>query len=113
MKTSELPEGYEVVQTDPGRAHTYTGKRSLAKRTVQIDRVWEVRFNGEAIGIIVYEMVTHEQRTPGRRYVNSRWQVPAYRYSREVKRYGRKSEAHSRAWAVSSIIDDHKRENKK
>lgn len=108
MKAPTSIEPYELVLVSIGRDHEYPMPRG-GKRTVKIDRVWHVMLGMEIIGTVRYEMVTHEQRTPGRRYVNKRWQVPAYRWSMGDKRYGRALEADSRKWAVDSIIRDHKR----
>lgn len=36
--------------------------------------------DGSIIGTVAQEMATFERRTPGRRYVNARWQSPRWFY---------------------------------
>ena len=72
MKLSDIQaKGYDLKLVDVGREHTYRSIRA-GQKTVQIDRAWHVLKDGEPIGIITYEMLTREQRTPGRMYVNKR-----------------------------------------
>lgn len=64
--------------TEPGEPYEHRGRYS--KRTVQINRRWIVQADGETIGFIRYTLITHERRTPGKMYVNSRWQSPGWQW---------------------------------
>lgn len=80
------PEGsVEIRQIEDG---TRIGIKNRFNETheVTIDRVWEVILLGKVIGHIRYVMITHEQRTPGRRYVNARWQSPGWEYKTDEYR---------------------------
>lgn len=49
---------------------------------------FEVLLDGLPIGIVERVMLTRERRTPGRRYVNARWQSPGWRYRPGATPYG-------------------------
>ncbi len=66
-----------LVQTKLGREIEHRGKRGN-KRTITVNREWDVYLDDVKIGSIVYRLMTREQRTPGRRYVNSRWESPGW-----------------------------------
>ena len=70
----------EIVEVKPGRK---VSRRSRTGRvtTVMIDRMWRVDVDGEPVGFVYYEMVTHERRTDGRRYVNDRWDSPGWTHT--------------------------------
>lgn len=89
----------------PGRQIEHRGIR-YSRRTVTIDREWEVILDGEVIGWIQYRLLTREQRTPGRMYVNRRWQTPGWEY-RTRSRWSRGLEVSSKKNAIERIIRDH------
>lgn len=66
-----------LLLVDEGRPVEYVTARS-GRRTVQIDRRWEVLRGGRRIGEVRYEMRTRETRSKGRTYVNSRWWSPGW-----------------------------------
>lgn len=111
----KIPEGVTVVLVESGRQIDYKGPR-YSRRKVTIDRLWHVIFEGEVIGGIRYVMMTHEQRTPGRMYVNKRWESPGWSFMT-----GKPTGLHdlkfshyspySKTNAVIRIFNDHKRSN--
>lgn len=79
MPTTRIPEGVEVELLIDGDWIEYSGKRSWSdKKRIRVNRLWVVKKDGKVIGAIRYVMITREQRTPGRRYVNSRWESPGF-----------------------------------
>lgn len=69
-----------VTLVEAGHSVQHRGRRRGNARTVTIDRVYEVTLDGAVFGYVGYAMRTREHRTPGRRYVNSRWQSPGWAY---------------------------------
>ena len=69
--------GVVLLLVDEGRPVEYVTARS-GRRTVKIDRRWEVQRDGRRIGEVRYEMRTRETRSKGRMYVNSRWWSPGW-----------------------------------
>ncbi len=107
----------QVELVNEGHPVEYKGKRSWGHaRTIKVDRVWHVLYDGEVIGSIVYRMFTREQRTPGKMYVNSRWQSPGWGYrsgeARSAYDFHRPLEAFTKKDAVESIVRDHERNTK-
>jgi hypothetical protein len=97
-----------ITLVNPGRAIEFSGKRSWGeKRRINIDRIWEVTIDGEVIGYVHYRLLTREQRTPGKRYVNSRWQSPGW--TRSATKYGRSIEAYSKKDAIERLVNDYHR----
>jgi hypothetical protein len=75
-----------LVQTSEGYAKEIKSKYGQ-KRTVKIDRKWNVFEGEELIGTISYGMITRERKSPGKMYVNARWQSPGWTY-REATHVG-------------------------
>lgn len=108
-----------VTQTQEGHEIEFSGKRSWGdKRTIKIDRLWVVEIDGQIIGHIRYRLLTREQRTPGRRYVNSRWQSPGWEYQESSEPYtsiysGKSywGEATSKKQAVENLVWQHTRKS--
>ncbi len=62
----------------PERAHSATwGKRRRQTRTL---KGYRVSIDGLELGEVYERLTTFEQRTPGRRWVNSRWESPRWYY---------------------------------
>lgn len=99
-----------VRLTKEGRPIEHRGPRAFEARTIKIDREWEVSIDGEVIGYVVYRMLTREQRTPGRRYVNRRWQSPGWEYRENS--YWRGFEAYSKKDAIERLVRGHERAKK-
>ena len=74
-----LIDGHEVAvtQTSEGEVTSHRGK------DVRTGQVFEVSWSGKVIGTVERRMVTRERKTPGRTYVNARWQSPGW-----VRRHG-------------------------
>lgn len=51
---------------------------SLRGKDVRIGQVFEVSWAGEVIGTVERRMVTRERKTPGKRYVDARWESPGW-----------------------------------
>lgn len=109
----------QVVQVTDGEPVEYSGKR-FAKKTIKVGRIWQVLYDGEVIGAILYTLITREQRTPGRRYVNSRWKSPGWQYTTDAEKaknansqyssaFHRAGEAYSKKDAVENIVWNHER----
>ncbi len=73
------------------------------KRMVKVGRVFRVEIDGRMVGRVKYAMVTRERRTPGKRYVNARWQSPGWLYVDGDGDY-RYFECYSRKDGVERII---------
>lgn len=69
-----------LTLTKDGRTESYRTKRTGERKSVRVGREWSVHIDGVLIGHIRYEMLTREQKTPGRTYVNSRWHSPGWQY---------------------------------
>ena len=104
--TSHSPQAPVVTQVREGEAIEFSGKRSWGqKRTITVGRMWEVSLGGEVIGYIHYRLLTREQRTPGKRYVNSRWRSPGWTTSDTM--HGRNVEAYSKKDAIERLVRQH------
>lgn len=101
----------QVLEDRPGEKIVHTGRRSRRKRTITVNRVLKVTYDGKVIGTICYKLLTREQRTPGRTYVNARWQSPgwAYSYRDESGHYFSGLEAYSKTDAIEKIVSHHER----
>lgn len=114
-------EKIQVIQVNEGRAVEFRGKLRNRARTIKVGRIWHVYYDGEVIGAIRYALMTREQRTPGRTYVNSRWQSPGWQaiYGEKAKNatteyatgFHRAREHYSKKDAIESIVRDHERNN--
>lgn len=107
----------QVVQVSEGRPVEFRGQRGT-KRTVKVGRIWLVLYDGEVIGAILYSLHTREQRTPGRTYVNRRWQSPGWSMVKGEKAKNAtehstmfRGEAYTKKDAIERIVNDHEREN--
>lgn len=68
-----------TIQITPGKNETYKPRRS-EKRTVKVDRYWDVYGGDEVIGQIRYVMLTRSREPRGARYVTARWESPGWQY---------------------------------
>lgn len=95
--------GYEVAveHVREGTPTTYGSRHG--QKTTKIGDRWHVKHNGKVIGIIERDLVTREQKTPGRMYVNSRWKSPGWRYGIGEPNYLRQ-EAYSKKDAIERIM---------
>ncbi|MFC4244330.1 hypothetical protein ACFOYW_13200 [Gryllotalpicola reticulitermitis] len=107
MSTSEHPADAEpvLVQIEDG-SELEIRNRYGERRTVRVGREWELRVGDEVVGHISYAMLTRERRSPGKRYVNARWQSPGWRYRESgdhhwLERPSRKECVESLMWALS------------
>lgn len=69
-----------ITQTAPGARRTLR-RRSGTSYFTTIGREWRVELDGHLLGFVRYEMVEHERRTEGRRYVDDRWESPGWTYT--------------------------------
>lgn len=67
-----------VTQTRHGEPHTYPKARGGGSTTTRIGQRFEVARDGVILGYVERRLVTRERRLPGRRYVESRWESPAW-----------------------------------
>lgn len=101
---------YEVVLVEEGTLTQYQGRRSYQKRTIRIDRIFEVRHGDEVVGTVMYQLVTRESGRRRSGVVFARWQSPAWTFRRGSGRWGRTTEAYSKKDAIQRLIDGHRRE---
>lgn len=94
-------ESVEIRQIEEGTRIEIKNRYGDA-RNVTIDRVWEVILLGEVIGHIRYAMITRERRTPGRRYVNARWQSPGWEY--KTPEYHRWWEGYTKRESIERVV---------
>lgn len=87
----------ELVRT---KVETVTYKR----RAVRLPS-YRLLVDGEVVGTVERAMLTRERRTPGRRYVNARWQSPGWRYRRGIG-WARGFECSSRRDGVEQLLRD-------
>ncbi|WNM68257.1 hypothetical protein SEA_JDAWG_49 [Microbacterium phage JDawG] len=99
----------KLVQTHAGREVEYSGRRSYDKKMITVGKAWDVLLGDEVIGTIEYRMFTREDRTPGRMYVNSRWESPGWGYTEGARHTGRQWEARSKKDALERIVRAHTR----
>lgn len=92
-----------LVRTDDGRKHTVFGRRDRKEVTLP---AYDVYLDGVPIGSVARAKVTREQRTPGRRYVNARWQGVAWRIS-GIDALSRSREVYSRTDGIRSLIEQY------
>jgi hypothetical protein len=93
-----------LIKTAEGRAVT-VGRRAATKRVVTVGREWRVEVDGVHVGDISYDMVTRERRTPGRTYVNARWESPGWRH-RDPGDFARWFEGHGKADCIERLVRD-------
>ncbi len=65
----------------------HSGRRSREAKDITLT-TYDVLLDGEPIGQVERAMLTREQRTPGRRYVNARWSSPGWRYRGPSRSWG-------------------------
>lgn len=111
-----LGDSYEVilVQTDLGRPVEYRGRHSSQRKTVTIDRQWDVFLpDGEFIGTVRYAMLTRERRSGNRTYVDARWSSPGWEYNSPTRTgersFGGYFEGYSKGGSIERLIRDHER----
>lgn len=93
------PERVTVRQTHAGTPTLVVGRHR--RQTVKAGRRWLVLIDAVPIAVIAYEIVSHERRIPGRRWVESRWQAPAW----FVMHDGRRGREHpTRLEAVEEVV---------
>jgi hypothetical protein len=109
-QSKDLPEGVTLVLTNEGKPLEQKNRWGETK-TIQINRVWEVRRGEEVLGTIDYRMVTKERKAKGQRYVLARWSVPGWSYrvrGKENQPWGASyGDARSRRNALLWILSDH------
>lgn len=105
-----LPEGVTLIQTEAGQQIDYRGPRAWESRRITIDRAWDVLLDGEKIGTIEYTMITREQRTPGKRYVNKRWRSPGWRTHRAGEGAYR-HESDTKARGIQRLVNAARKDN--
>ena len=107
------PDKVTVVQVQEGEQIEHVGRLRREKRKIRVNRVWHVIYNGTIIGSVIYKLITRELRTPGRTYVNARWQSPGWAYrngeARSAYDFHRPLECYSKKDAVERIIRDYER----
>jgi hypothetical protein len=76
------------------------------KRTVKVGREWRVEVDGVHVGDVRYALITRERRTPGKRYVNARWQSPGWQYRGAGGHYGHWFEGYTKKECVERLVRD-------
>lgn len=66
---------------------------------------YRVMLDGQEIGRVRRAMLTRERRTPGRRYVDARWQSPGWLYEESGRARG--WECASRRDGIEQLLRDH------
>ena len=70
-----------LVQTDEGREEEYRGHNRHRAKTAIIGRAWDVFLpDGTFVGVLTYDMVTHERHSGRNTYVDARWRTPGWCY---------------------------------
>lgn len=69
------PKDVKIVLRETGRTVRH-GKRRRQETTLKDYNV--LAPDGSIIGVVMLKMQTFEQKTPGRVYVNSRWESPRW-----------------------------------
>jgi len=83
---------------------TYGRRRRITRKLKSYDVIGP---DGQHLGIIAEEMMTFEQRTPGRMYVNSRWESPRWFCFVGQDRWQRRGVDYiTRKWALESLLND-------
>jgi hypothetical protein len=95
-------ENVVVTQTKAGEEIEYRGPKSRTKRTIRVNREWSVSVDGEFLGTLRYSLVSRERRSEGKRYVNARWDAPAWTYLYPGEFRG--IEAFSKADAIDRLV---------
>ncbi len=102
-----------LVQTEEGRPERYRGHNSRRLVTVTVDREWDVFFEGEYVGSVLYSMLTRERRSGQRTYVDSRWRSPGWTSTCPrhdgSRSYLRGTESDTRSEAIVRLVRDAKR----
>lgn len=76
-------------------------------RDTRIGQAFEVSWNGSVIGTVERRMLTRERKTPGRRYVNARWESPGWvRHHGTSSWSGRGLECSTKREGIESLLRD-------
>lgn len=102
MSSNEKPE---LILIKAGEQIEVKNKWGETSKT-RINRVYEVRHDGEVIGYVKRSMLTRERRSPGLRYVHARWQSPGWQYGRE--KHGRMIECSSAKDGAERLVREKK-----
>lgn len=80
--------------------------RYSRRRTVKLKAYEVYAPDGALIGVVYQDMQTFERKTPGRTYVNSRWQSPRWFQHLGDDRYGsgRRVDHETRKWALEDLL---------
>lgn len=76
----------EITQIREGIPYWTKSKYGVRKK-VMIERYWTVSRDGVMLGGIRYALITRERRSPGRRYVNARWNSPGWEWCQDGHHY--------------------------
>lgn len=93
-----LIDNHEVVvtQTKEGEVVPHRGK------DVRVGQTFEVSWGGKVIGSVERRMVTRERKTPGRRYVDARWESPGWVRRRGTG--GRALECYTKTEGIEALL---------
>lgn len=97
---------YDVLLTLVREGHPAEVGRARRREVVTAGRVWEVRLGEEVIGYVHHKVIDREQRSPGSRLVNSRWQALVWLASDSMHSAPKWREATSRRMAVEKLLWD-------
>jgi hypothetical protein len=92
--TIEVPRPYNVTAV----------LRPLPADDLHPFGTYRVEVDGVVIGYVYRQQFTRERRTPGRRYVNRRWQSPGWTFTVREGEFGR-WEVSNRAEGVRRLLD--------
>lgn len=98
-----LIDGHEVTVTQvrDGEIVVRNG------RNTRLGQAFEVSWNGNVIGAVERRMLTRERKTPGRRYVNARWESPGWvRQCGTSPHSGRGLECSTKREGIESLLRD-------
>lgn len=81
------------------------GRNRATDRTLSTYEVHDQ--DGNLIGKVAQAVVTRESRTPGRRYVNARWNSVAWKYQTGTDYMPSRTEQTTRKDALVSLLESH------
>lgn len=96
----------KLARKDQDEREVQTGRYG-SRRTVKLKAYDVFAPDGDLIGVVYQDMHTFERRTPGRVYVNSRWQSPRWFQYLGTDRYGyghRRLDHETRKWALEDLL---------
>lgn len=80
---------------------------TLVKSTKGTELVgYDIMLDGVLVGRVMRVMMTREQRTPGKRYVNRRWQSPGWTFTLGSSFSGGWEQS-TRGEAIGRVLDGH------